>query len=242
VTVASVAGASSQATLTATIDAPVGLRLRSAPGAVTAIYADAPVPAVGSVSVPLSAPTNPTIAVTMSSRLALVGSLVSTTITAGGLNGQQASVVVAVVGPLPLDPTGGCGQVTPSMWSSALTSDTAKTLTRTTSTSVFEGDASVAGPTLTASSSGCYSASAQLTTTNLTPNLSATANLGDPQSVVAVSAVTVTVRAAPGGVAQPGPVPATVTVAGAAATAVSGTVSGSIHGTGARRFGILRGQ
>jgi Bacterial Ig-like domain (group 1) len=207
-------------TLSASVSAPVGLRVRSAPGSISALYADAAVIAAGSLSLPLSQPTKPAISVTMPAPLALAGSTVATTVSVTGLNSFAANATVTLSGPLPPDSSGGCRTITAATWASAPV--------LSNSGYNFIGDGTIAGPSITGSAPGCYSTAASLTTINASPNLTTVTGYGLPAASVAVVPITVRAQAAPGAVAHVGPLPIQVTIDGT--PAFSAAVSGDVLG------------
>ena len=215
--------------LTATVSVPTTLRVRTESGASPTVYAAAPTPFIASLAIPFGAPKILAVKTAPNVSLARVGLPISTTVTASGLNGHPATATVAVAGPLPL-PVGadGCADLTASDWTAALAASTDGHLIAAQSTASFVGDGSAPGPTFTPTMPGCYATSAQLATTDLTPNPTAAANYAAAGSVVAVVAISVTAQSSPGGVAQAERITPTVTVDGTPAS--SGSVTGAVRG------------
>jgi hypothetical protein len=226
-----VAVGSAPITVTATVAAPIGLRVRMSGQSTPAVYLAAPVTsAAGSLSLPLAQPRNVTVAVTTSAKLALAGSVISTTVTPTGLNGHAANAAVTVLGPLGAAPDGSCAALTAAEWTTAQNGADAagKSLTLAQATVALVGNTAAVGPSFTVASAGCYASMATLTTTDAQPNVTAQSAFAAPASGVDVVATTLQVLTAPGQVALTGVLPAQVVVSGGPAS--TGSVSGELRG------------
>ena len=214
--------------LTATVNAPTGLQVSTAPGATPAVYARSATPTQGLVTLPLAPPRTPAVSVTTSTRLAGVGAIVRTSVRVSGLNGHAATITVSVAGPLPATAAGSCAQLTVADWSAAIGTDPTHALVKASVSGSLVGDQLTAGPTITLTDPGCYAADAILITTDTRPPLTVSAPYGVAGADLDIVAVAIQARAGTGGIALITSPQLSVTVSGPSVS--GGTVSGTIRG------------
>ncbi len=181
-------------TLQANVDQPIGLTQISSSGAsVSAVMAAAPIPVTASVDLTIDQTATPAVRTSASSRVIAVGQSFQGFATVSGLRGHAASVAFSLYGPLPLDANGACGAA------SAFTSSTP--VAASTGAVSITGDQTASAAAWAPSQAGCYAVGATASTTNATPNTTAT---GVPTSTVAVLPTTTTLTLAHN-VVGPGP-------------------------------------
>jgi hypothetical protein len=219
-------GSSQPLELTAEAATPQLLRVRSAPGATPAVYLDPSTTATTSIALPVTPPAGLSVEVALSAPVAVPGTTVTATVSSTGLNGHTAAATVSVAGPLPLDQNGYCRRLTAADWAAAIGQQPQLVVARATVEFGQPGAANTT--TFIAGGVGCYSASVTLMTTDAASAQTAQLPYGTPAGGVTVVPITVTVRAAPGGVATGATMAPIVSITGAGST--TGVITGNLLG------------
>ncbi len=219
--------ASGSTVVTATVSASIGLSDVSVPGAATAVAAAPPAAVSASATVVSDLVANPAITTATTTLVSALGTSVTAEASVTGMANHQGSATLTVDGPLPLDAVGSCSSITADTWTRALAADTAGTLVVARVTQAFTGDPPVITVAFAPEAAGCYTTSATATTTDATPNLSATAAPGSALGSLTALAAVLGIRST-GGVIGPGPVHLVVDLAGTAgaSTVLTGSVLG----------------
>lgn len=180
-----------QATITASVSAPIGLDEVSVAAtptstnptgtAVSAIYLAAPVIATTTVRVPIDTTASPVVAASASTRALALGEDFAPRAAVSGLRGHKANLAFTVYGPISPAAAGRC-----VLGRFSAATRVAVTTTPMTVTADGPATASAWRP----SRSGCYLVHAAAHTTNATPPASAESGYADPAALVEVSAAT----------------------------------------------------
>ncbi|MCU1656325.1 MAG: hypothetical protein JWO57_981 [Pseudonocardiales bacterium] len=181
--------------------------------------------------------TAPAVTTTVSARIVVAGTSLTDAVVITGLNGQGATLIATLFGPLPGSPRHGCAENTDAIWRSAI-ARSGTGLVVGSQTMRVTGDGTYTTAALVVSRRGCYTYLERLTPDS-TPGRSVTTSYGMPSESTLVLAPAVTTRASAAVVAAGGKITDAVIVSGT--DGVPGTVTGQLLGPLAPHDGSCSG-